>query len=304
MGFMTMPNFLIIGAARSGTTSLFKYLQQHPQIYTPRLKEPMFFAHENQPPILHGPKGDEQIRHAVTDITQYMSLFQNVKNEKAIGEASPQYLSSRTAHERIRHYIPQAKLIAILRHPVDVAYSGFTQQRRDGREPHADFAHALRDEELREREKWSLTFQYRRRGFNHENLKRYYELFPREQLKVYLFDDLKNDPQQMVRDVFRFLEVDENFVPQTWMTYNMSIVPRSMTFHKIINGPHPIKSTLGMVVPRQLRRRFQQSLNQWNLGTLPPVTTEVRRRLIEEYRQDILQVQDLIGRDLSHWLDD
>ncbi len=119
---MNKPNFLIIGALKAGTTSLFNYLMQHPQIYMSPVKEPKFFALVGE---YLDPKKREILGKCVVDIEEYRALFDNVTTEKAIGEASAIYLSSRRAPGRIQHYILNVKLIAILRDPVERAYSHF-----------------------------------------------------------------------------------------------------------------------------------------------------------------------------------
>jgi hypothetical protein len=122
---MTMPNFLIIGAAKSGTTSLHHYLKQHPQVYMSQIKEPSFFAFEGTKPAIPGPWKRWAAHNFITDIQAYRSLFQGVSDEVAIGEASTIYLVHPTAPQRIRHYVPDAKLIAILRDPAERAYSNY-----------------------------------------------------------------------------------------------------------------------------------------------------------------------------------
>ena len=118
---MTLPNFLIIGSAKGGTSSLHYYLRQHPQIFMPDLKEPRFFALEGETLNFQNP--DSAINHdSVTNLREYKNLFANAINEIGIGEASPLYLYSEKAVRRIKHYVPDAKLIVILRNPVDRSF--------------------------------------------------------------------------------------------------------------------------------------------------------------------------------------
>ena len=172
---MTMPNFLIIGAMKSGTTALYYYLEQHPEIYMSPVKEPNFFSSQEQ----------ENAADAVTHIGSYQHLFRGVSGEKAIGEASHSYLYDPRAAAEIRSYIPGAKLIATLRNPIDRAYSHFLYMVRSGTEPLDDFAQALREEEVgihKER-----TFQdYIGRGLYYDQLERCFGTFPREQVRAYL----------------------------------------------------------------------------------------------------------------------
>ena len=133
---MTMPNFLIIGAMKSGTTALYYYLEQHPEIYMSPVKEPNFFSSQER----------ENAAGAVARIGNYRDLFRGVSGETAIGEASHSYLYEPGAAAEIRRYAPEAKLIAILRNPIDRAYSHFLHMVRSGTEPLDDFAQALQEE--------------------------------------------------------------------------------------------------------------------------------------------------------------
>ena len=302
---MTLPNFLIIGAAKSGTTALYQYLQQHPQIYFSPIKEPKFFAYDGAPPDYRGPAGDEtRQRDFVTELAAYEALFAGVTGQTAIGEASTLYLYHPRAPERIRHHIPGAKLIAVLRHPVDRAYSDFlshTVVAGDGREPLADFGEALQAEAGRIRDNWWPLWHYQQRGFYHGQLARYYERFPRSQIKVYLYEDLESDAAGLCRDVFRFLGVDDEVRPDTSLKHNVSGLPRNQRLHDLLTKPHPLKKILKPLLPDQLRQRLVTRLRSGNL-VRPPLPVELRRQLLREYRPDILRLQELIQRDLSNWL--
>ncbi|MGL6340594.1 MAG: sulfotransferase family protein, partial [Waterburya sp.] len=141
-----MPNFLIIGAAKAGTTALHEYLQQHPQIYLTPTKETNFFAFAEQDINFQG-IGDEVLKDfSITDWKTYQAQFAGVTREKAIGEACPSYLYYPQAAIKIKQYIPDARLIVILRNPVERAYANFLHIVRDDRETHRDFALALQAE--------------------------------------------------------------------------------------------------------------------------------------------------------------
>ncbi|MGH3086090.1 MAG: sulfotransferase family protein [Rubrobacteraceae bacterium] len=307
---MTMPNFLIIGAAKCGTTALYHYLDQHPEIYMSPEKEPRFFALEGEIPDFRGPADDRGInRCRFTNITAYRELFRGVSGEKAAGEASTLYLYSPKAPERISHHVPDAKLIAVLRNPVDRAYSAFLFMLRDSREPLSDFGRALAEEERRIAENWGPEYHYRRRGFYHSQLKRYYERFGGDQIKVYLYDELNSDPAGVVRDIFRFLGVDDAFEPDMSSRHNVSGVPQSRVLQSLylsLRKSSPAKSALKALIPekprRKMYRRVLSGVQKRNLGKAPPLSPETREELIEAYREDIIKTQDLIGKDLSGWL--
>jgi hypothetical protein len=299
-----MPNFLIIGAGKSGTTSLYHYLGQHPEVYMSPVKEPKFFAVEGKNLDYRGPYDETSMnRSSITDVRAYRSLFDGVSGEVAIGEASPLYLHSPEAPERINHYIPDAKLIAILRNPVERAYSAFLQRVQKGHEPLRDFAQALQQEEARTSDNWAPRWQTKGIGFYHAHLTRYYGLFDRGQIMIHLYEDLRTDPLGVVQSTFRFLEVDDASVTDVSLRHNISGVPRSRTLQTLVQAPNPLKAVLKPLLPEGLRRRASVGVQKWNAtGELPPFQPEVREGLIELYRPDVLQLEELIGRDLSGWL--
>ena len=297
-----MPNFLIIGAAKSGTTSLYHYLKQHPQIYMSPIKEPRFFAFDGMKVDFCGPRDENLNRGTITEIEAYRALFQAVSNELAIGEASPTYIYNSRAPGRIKHYIPNVKLIAILRNPAERAYSSFTGLIRDGREPLTDFAEALRQEETRASNNWSFFWHYKKRGFYYIQLKRYFDLFNREQIKIYLYEDFRDNSLGILKDIFRFLDVDDTFVPDVSLKHNVSGIPRNRAIHIFLAKPNSIKSILERIIPERLRWRMRLGLIHRNL-IKTPLRSDVRKHLVQDYREDILKLQDLIQRDLSRWLE-
>ena len=155
----------------------------------------------------------------VVDLEEYRHLFQGVSNEVAIGEASTLYLSFPKAAERIQYHIPDVKLIAILRYPADRAYSAFMHALRDNYESITDFSSALAAEEERIKLNWVLLWRYQDQGFYYRQLKRYFGLFDSHQIKVYLYEDLVNNRSCLIRDVFDFIGVDQDFIPDTSAKY-------------------------------------------------------------------------------------
>lgn len=301
---MTMPNFLIIGAAKSGTTSLYHYLEQHPQIYL-KSKEPSFFALKGQNIQYAGP-GDQEgfIRQAVINQAKYEAIFTGLNNETAWGEASVLYLYSPTAPACIQHYIPNVKLIAVLRNPVERAFSSYMHLRRDGREPLADFAQALEAEDERIKSNWEHQWHYRQMGCYYSQLKRYYDRFNREQIAVFTYEEFKNTPHQVLRSIFRFLGVDDNFKPDTSVRHNISGMPRFQALHRFLMKPNLLKDIARPILPLSLRRRFGVRLRGWNTNAnKPEVSLKTRQELVTFYEAEIRGLQDLIERDLAHWLD-
>lgn len=304
---MNMPNFLIIGAAKAGTTALYSYINQHPQVFMSSEKEPHFFAFDEGEKVnFTGTAGEQEWlnRNAITDINLYQQQFRGADKAIAIGEASALYLYIPKAAEQIYHYIPKAKLIAILRNPVERAYSGFIFQKRDGLEPNTDFAQALKQEEWRMKNNWVPIYYYQDMGFYYQQLQRYFDLFPQEQIKVYLYDDFISNPSQLVQDAFRFLGVDDTFSPNTSARHNVSGIPKSKALHSFLRAEnHPIKTILKPLIPKTLRRNVMRNLHNKNLEKAPPLAQDIRKQLIEVYREDILKLQELLQKDLTKWLE-
>jgi hypothetical protein len=300
------PNFIIIGAAKSGTTSLYHYLAQHSQIYMSPKKHTRFFAYEVEKPTFRGPGPvAPPIPYAIADIESYHALFDGVTHETAIGEASHSYLYQTQAARRIKEYAPGMKLIAILRHPTDRAFSHYRQLIRNGREKIADFIEALEEEETRVRGNWWPDFHYVQIGLYHRQLQRYFDLFSRDQIRVYLYEDLSLDPAGMLRDVFQFLEVDDSFIPEANIRYNASGDPKNRTVHAILQRLRRVEPVAARVFSEEQMRlllRIGSAFHNRNLTRrrLPP---ELRAKVTDTYfREDILRLQDLIRRDLSAWL--
>lgn len=301
-----VPNFLMIGAAKSGTTTVWHYLRQHPEIFMSPRKHVRFFSFQEANPDFRGPPLEgESVPYAITDVDAYRALFDGVEDEIAVGEASHSYLYQPMAAERIREYARDIKLIAILRNPADRAYSHYMQMRRDGREPLEDFRRALEAEDERVRDNWWPDFHYARIGLYHSQLRRYFERFDRDQLKVYLYEDLKTDPRGMMRDVFRFLDVDDAYMLETSLNYNASGVPKNKTVHTLLQGLRSIKPVVERVLPQKHTKRLLRvgsDLHNRNL-TKSAMAPETRKSVTDVYfRQDIIELQDLIQRDLSAWL--
>jgi len=297
-----MPNFLILGAAKAGTTALYHYLQEHPEIYMSSWKEPGFFAFEGEQLDFCGPEDKNRINQwSVTTIDGYSAMFKDVSNEKAIGEATPLYLYFPKSCERIKHYIPEAKLIAILRNPVERAFSNYVWTISDGVES-LNFSQALQAEKRRINDNWGPRWRYKAQGFYYAQLKSYFETFDSRQIKIYLYEDFTSEPVALIQDLFRFLDIDDTFIPHMSRKYNVSGTPRNKALHEFLSKSNTIKSIFKPLLPLKFRRNIQANLRHKNLSQ-PKLEPAIRKQLLGEYREDILKLQNLIQRDLSTWLE-
>ena len=298
------PSFLFIGTGKAGSTSLYHYLNEHPEVFMSPIKETNFFSYQGGRPDFSGPGDLESWAHnnTITTLEEYQHNFAAVTNEKAVGEVSPSYLYAPEAPQRIEKLIPDVKLIAILRHPVDRAYSNFQHRTNLGLEPLSDFSQAIEREQERIDNGWAPTWHYIQQGFYYQQLKRYFNLFDRSQLKIYLFEDWMSDKLALVQDVYQFIGVDSSFTPNTTTKYNISGEPKSKALHNLLHGQNIVKSSLKKIMPQKVRNRLSANIHSANLQKLPRLTEEKRHELTQIYRSDILQLQDLIGKDLTHWL--
>jgi hypothetical protein len=302
-----LPNFLVLGAAKSGTTSLFRYLKQHPDIYLSPVKEPKYFAFPETRPSIIGPDSKRRNQDPTTiwRMQDYLRLFEERTCETAAGEISPQYLYCECSPKAIHREIPHAKLIAILRDPSDRAYSHFCHSRRDGREPLRDFAAALAAEDKRIQAGWWFNFHYRNRGYYAKQLRRYMELFPREQMLVLLYDDMVADCDGLLAKICTFLGVDAAHRFNTNEHHNVTYgIPRSVFLERFLHSVGPMKRLIRALIPAGARLSTFRKLSALNLGPKPAFDPSLRRELVEDFRSDILDLEKLIDRDLSAWLRD
>jgi hypothetical protein len=297
---MPLPNFFIIGAGRSGTTSLYHYLKQHPDVYMSPKKEPNYYFLEGVSDKLRGNGTSGWLKTCTATRDAYLAQFAGVTTEKAVGEASVGYLSNEGAPAAIHRDVPDARLFVILRHPVERAYASYMGMRLSGREPATTFREALDREASRMAENWSFG-GYRRDGLYCRQLNRYYSLFDREQMRIFLFEDFKSDPAAVVQDILATLEVDTSFVPDTSVRHNPTGSIRNPLARFVWRHSLPVRTGLRNYLPAALRDWAFPFFTKSGL-VKPPMPEEIRHELLEFYRPDIEKLQDLIDRDLSYWL--
>lgn len=299
----TLPNFFIIGAARSGTSSLDRYLSQHPEIYIPPRKETHFFAADQLPPRFTGP-GDEGLNGLlIRDEDQYARLFAGATGAKAIGESSVFYLCFPATAERIAQAVPDAKIIIILREPADRAYSAYTFLVRDGRET-LGFEEGLDREKERKQNGFEPIWWYKELSLYYGQVNHYLEVFGAQRVKVLLYDELFANPRQTLRDVFTFLEVREDVVIDTSVRYNVAGVPKSRRLYTLLDhfiyNPSPLEKRVKSLVPPHLRLAWASKAI--GMFTRPvPVDPQIHARLKAYFAEDVGKLEDLLHQDLLCW---
>jgi hypothetical protein len=296
------PDFFIVGAPKCGTTALYEYLRPHPRIFMSEVKEPHYFATD----LGHYP--------FIKDLNEYLGLFAGATDQHLrVGEASVYYLRSTAAIRNIHDFNPGARILAMFRNPVDMVYSLHSQLLYWSEEIENDFATAWRLQERRRQgldlppgSKGSFLLQYEEVGRFGSQVERLLSLFPREQVKLILYDDFTRSPQQVYDEVIQFLDVphdgrrefpriNENKRARLpWLRNFIRKPPPALqsayrSFKKAVGGEglNAIKSrvvTMNTVIERR-----------------PPLSPAVRAELVETFRPEVALLSRLMQRDLSHW---
>jgi len=293
---VTLPDFIVVGAAKAGTTALYWYLADHPQVFMSRVKETNYFAYglDEGGHLLYG---DPELHHfPIRTIDAYERSFEGAGDARAVGEASPIYLECPQSAGRIRDTIPDARIICGLRDPVDRAYSDYLMYLRS-RGRRLDPARELTPSAAwaRPDSHWMQISMY------HEALRRYFDVFPPDRIFVFLFDDLKADQAGLVRDIYRFLGADDGFVPDFGTPHNVGGMPASMLLERVFTND-PLRRAVDPWIPKRAADWARRTRTR-NLRRSPRLPSELARELRERFREDIAKTAELIGRDLSLWLE-
>lgn len=314
---LNTPNFFIIGAGKTGTTSLHDYLNQHPQIYMSPVKEPCYFAPEiraeNFSPDFRGHlqrqtrklktilKDGEPVQPLgwiAQDWENYLRLFRNVRAEKAIGEASAAYLWSAAAAVNIHARIPEARIVMILRDPAERAFSQYLHQVSVGLTRASFRQHierALRDPHRH----LSIYYPFLEAGLYAAQVKRFLDLFPRDQVRIYWYEEAWSNPSHLLRDLFQFLEVDPEFQPDTTRKSLERRRPRFGRAHYYLKK-FKVWRPLRALVPESLRPGLRGAA--FRSGIAIKIDPADRQFLIDYYRPDVEHLSNLLNRDLTAWL--
>lgn len=274
------PNFFILGAAKSGTTSLYHHLRQHPDVFLPSIKEPVFFSRNYQ---------------VVTNPVKYFELYDSAATESALGEASTAYLSDPSTPRLLNALFPRSKFVVMLRHPADRAYSLYHHMRRVGFEHLSTFESALNAEEdrfsstrfLARCPEYLYNFMYFRSGLYGSQLSRYLSLFHREQFHIVKLDDYSADPVGTYKEVLEFLGVSTDYQPEFSMRNEGKITSRFPLLQYIA------RSTPGL--PAGIRHYAMLFMWKFNSTSIPPMPKKTRDMLTDRYTNDLALLYEKTG---------
>jgi hypothetical protein len=291
------PDFLIVGAAKAGTTSLYYYLKQHNQVWFPELKETKYFSSKIKPYPQKG-IGDWSIDNAaITNSKDYYQLFSNCPNGKIKGEASPDYLLfSKKVAPLIYEELGDVPIIISVRNPIDRAFSAYMNLVRDNRE-HLDFRRALNEEEKRINSNWDFMWHYKESGNYVNQIDGFKKVFSR--VKVILFDDLISAPTVICNEIFSFLKVSpKNKIDTT--SYNPSGVPKNIAIKYLLDRRLKTAVFLRELIKFLIPRKVLENVAKNSLSKMQ-ISEEDFLYLKEYFSDEIKSLENYLNRDLSHW---
>ena len=290
------PNFFLVGAPKCGTTFLYNSLRKHPEIYLPAEKELHYFASDLYP------------ANYITE-SQYHSLFSGIKSEKVIGEASVWYLYSDCAAERIKKYNSDAKILIMLRNPIDMLRSLHSHFVFDNMENIENFEDALNAEPERKLGKnispniyAPIMIYYTELGKYFKYVKKYFDIFGEDNVHVILYDELSVDPDKTFLNLLKFLDVDEN-VSIKRSRDNVSKIPRFKLVSRIINPGAKVKALIRLFLPFKARRKLIEIIVKLNSKNTPSkqMGKEMMTKWNKLFVKDIDELSKLIKKDLAGW---
>ncbi|MFF4777135.1 sulfotransferase family protein [Microtetraspora fusca] len=294
---MTLPDFLVIGAPKAATTALHSALAHHPRLHMSAVKEPKFFLTDGPPPRRGGPGDAQTYREHVWRRADYEALFDGAPPGALRGESTPFYLYDFAAQRRIRALIPAARLIVVLRDPVERAHSNWTHLWSAGLEPIDDVVRACAEEDRRVAAGWSPFWHYVGLGRYGRQLRHLYTLFPHEQVLVFRYRDLVDRPGVALDRICAFLGVEQGIIAE---------VPReNVTAHPPETRRHRLLSQLVRLGDRVAGQALTAPLErvlQHKGRAREPLTWVQRQELLSYFTADIALLQDVTGDDFSDWL--
>ncbi|MEM9022271.1 MAG: sulfotransferase [Bacteroidota bacterium] len=310
------PNFFLAGVVKGGTTSLGHYLNNHPEVYLSPIKETTFLSQRDMDfarfrkdyrmdvqldvsRYVRGPM-TERIHIAHVEAWEdYLRLFAPAKGFRAIGEASVSYAICPSAAPAIHARLPQARIVLMLRDPVSRCFSQYLMNRKEGKTLETDFLREVRNDQEQAHHGWGVSHQYLELGMYADQVARFQQLFPKEQLCLLDYHDFRKDPADTLRQIFAFLGVDTAVAVDTSERLNEAQMPRFARLQYALTQA----GVVGMVkrmLPRNARKVVMKRL--YSKQSLPALTPEQRAFLIDHYREDVARLETLWNKDLSHWL--
>lgn len=289
-----LPDFVCVGGAKCGTTSLYEYLRAHPDIFLPNQKELHYFSYPELAQRPEGPGMRSVLKGLIATEEAYRAHYKGVGPSQIAGDISPSYLNESQAPARIKALLGPVRIIIMLRNPVERVISQYMHLRRAAREP-LPFVEALAAEPERIAQRWGDMWHYTSSAYAAERTRRYIEAFGSERVLIVLLDDLREEPEATLGQIWRFLGVPENFSIDTTREFNRSGLPRSNLVARLIDAS-PIANFAKAVLPRRLGALLKRKVQEFNTGGQETIDPELRSKLRGMYQSEVIALEDTIGR--------
>ena len=300
-----LPDFLVIGAPKAGTSALHAALARHPELFLSRVKEPKYYmCGDSPPPAYKGPGDAHSNREWIWQRGRYLDLFREAPEATRCGESTPFYLYNRDARRRIAHDIPHARLIAVLRDPVDRLYSNWMHLWADGLEPCADVVEACAEEWARVEAGWAPFWHYQRLGMYGRQVADLLDHFPRDQLLLLRYRQLVEDPQGALDMVCQFLGVGRDRVAAVPADNSRPFVTpglRSRSLGPVVRTGARLGAHLPPRVWREVSRPIVRQLHSRGDPARPKLTSEQRAVLLRPFLDDIELLEQVTGESFEDW---
>ena len=283
------PNLFLVGAQKSGTTSLYEYLKMHPQIFMSPLKEPHFFSQD---------RVNVDRDFMVTQECDYLRLFEGGETFQYIGEASQSYLWHSEVPHRIKDKSPDAKIIIILRDPVERAFSHYLMDFLDGI-PQRPFIDFLVNEKVAKEKVYGTGHLYIDLGRYYEQVNRYFQIFGRDQVRVLLFEDLVRDPTNLLNEIAGFLNIDKepmSTIPTPDTAFNDYKAPQNNLIQYIMRF-RELRIWWRKIIPVGIRYNFRVNFLA-KKSPKPFLDPKARQFLVSIYEPEIAELEILLNREL------
>lgn len=286
-----LPNFLIVGAPKAGTTSLYHYLSDHPDVFMSNPKEVNYFSREAiEAQCLY--YDDIKIK----TLSDYESLFKPVINEKTIGEGSVSYLYYTDTPRKILETLGNIKIIIMLRDPIDRGFSHYLMDRKLGL-VNSSYSEIV-SQSGQHKHQHLYYQQYVKLGLYYEQVKRYLDTFRDQSVKIILQEDLRDNPDQTIIQLYEFLGINTTYKSDLSIKHNSFSEPKNPLVHSLYSS-HFLRTTVKNILPKAILRGIKNCLFQRTIK--PSIDTQTLSTLSKLYREDLDKLSTLIGIDLSNW---
>ena len=296
-----LPNFIIAGFPKCGSTSLYYYLNEHPEIFMPKQKELHYFTFDILSATLEGPGDIEVNKFHINNFEDYQKAYENVKNEIAIGDASPSYINYPSCIPRIKKKLgDNVKIIILLRDPIKRAYSNYLHLVREHREG-LDFLSAIKEEENRKSKKYSDFWYYTFNSFYYEKIKVFKSEF--KDVMIITAEEMSKDTQRVIGEVYSFLEVNQNFIPKNIdRKYNPGGAFKNNFITRFFFKQSKTRSLIKQVLPIApwMKHLKHKIIKQYQEPT-PNIDEETENYLVNLFEEDVMKLKSGLGVNIENW---